>query len=44
MKRAFFAGGVRTAQFVKAENTTEAVAAWNEPHPEVEKNAWQPVP
>ena len=43
MKRAFFAGGVRTAQFVQAENTTEAIAAWNEPHPENEKT-WQPVP
>lgn len=44
MKRAFFAGGVRTAQFVQVENATEAIAAWNKPHPENEKNTWQPVP
>lgn len=34
MKRAFIAGGVRTARFVQAADATEAVAAWNELHPE----------
>ena len=34
MKRAFIAGGVRTARFVQATDEAEAVAAWNELHSE----------